>query len=325
MINYGIDKIFENRSLLQSFQKWAALASPQNLTPPTQDQINAGVLSMNTYPAPWHNSYNQEYTVNLTMIATLVLDLYTELLSVLAEGNVTPSQNKLNQLRDSLKNIINLHIAEIGDSTVDFTPATTGKALASGDTLATLFSKLAFWRSEWAPKSHSVNNGQHGVGTEDIEANALRGHLGVLLGHGLKVKNYGLLEHDDSSGWGHIPSGGTPNAVLTYNSDGKAKWSYQALFNNFRRQVIMTSVEQLFTWQFLGIPQDSYILFLQVVDFYAQIITAQYSVEAEGIRIWLDANNVNNTIIRKWGAGNWGDGIWAEEDSVTVNLLITKL
>jgi hypothetical protein len=106
MINYGTDQIFENLKTLQSFQKWAASALPQNLVPPTQQQIENGVEPLNTYPASWHNFYNQQYTINLTMASKVVQDLYSELLAVLADGSVTPSMTNQNQLRDAIRNII---------------------------------------------------------------------------------------------------------------------------------------------------------------------------------------------------------------------------
>jgi hypothetical protein len=179
MINYGTDHIFESRTSLQSFQKWAAAALPQNLVPPTPQQIQNGVESLNTYPASWHNVYNQAYTVNLTMVSQVVQDLYQELLAVLADGNVTPSQAQQNQLRSAIRNIVDLRTADVSDKAVNFTQATTGQALTSGDTLSTLLGKLAYWRIEY---TKNLNNHAAMDATYDT-----KGHLKISPTGGLTI------------------------------------------------------------------------------------------------------------------------------------------
>ena len=149
MINYGNETIFDGLSALESFNKYAADADPVNLVPPTSDQFNRGVAPLNTLPAPWFNLFHQRYTVNLQMAAQVIYDLYAELIPVLTDAGLTPSSQQQNQLRNAIWNIVDTRTAILSDKTVNFTAATVAQALASGDTLATLFSKLAYWRPEY--------------------------------------------------------------------------------------------------------------------------------------------------------------------------------
>jgi hypothetical protein len=149
MINYGNEPIYDGLNALESFNKYAASADPINLTPPTPAQHAKGVAPLNTLPAPWFNLFHQRYTVNLQIASQAVYDLYSELIPVLVDANITPSSQQQNQLRNAIRNIVDTRTAIVSDKTVQFTATSSGQALTSGDTLATLFSKLAFWRSEY--------------------------------------------------------------------------------------------------------------------------------------------------------------------------------
>lgn len=309
MINYGTDQIFEARKTLQSFQKWAAAALPQNLVPPTPQQIQNGVESLNTYPASWHNVYNQEYTVNLTMASMLVQDLYAELLAVLTDGNITPSQATQNQLRDAIRNIVDARVADVSSKVVIFTPATMAQALASGDTLATLFSKLAFWRIEY---TKNLNNHAAIDATYDT-----KGHLKISPTGGLTIAS-GVLNLQAAST--------SANGYMSSTDKTRLDNLYNTVIQTVYRTVSMTVTDKIFTWAELNIQQDNYIVFLQVVGLYYQDIIPQYVIEQLGIHIQLNKlGDVDGNIISKWGSRTWGSSVWADEDQVTFNLLITKL
>jgi hypothetical protein len=124
------------------------------------------------------------------MLATITQDLYNELLAVLVDGNITPSITEQNQLRDALRNIIDLRLANVSDKKVDFTPATIGQALTSGDTLSMLFSKLAYWRCEY---TRNLNN--HAAVDASYDT---KGHLKVGPIGGLTIAD-GVLDLQEAS------------------------------------------------------------------------------------------------------------------------------
>jgi hypothetical protein len=125
------------------------------------------------------------------MLAQVIQDLYSELISVLADGNVTPTQGTADQLRTALRNIVDLRTASVAEKTVEFIAATTGQALTSGDTLATLFSKLAYWRTEY------TNNLNNHIATD--ATSSVKGHLSVNVTGGLTITG-GALNLQAASG-----------------------------------------------------------------------------------------------------------------------------
>jgi hypothetical protein len=88
----------------------------------------------------------------------------------------------------------------------------------------------------------------------------------------------------------------------------------------------MTVTDKIFTWSELNIQKDDYIVFLQVVGLYYQDIIPQYVIDPLGVHIRLNKlGDIDGNIISKWGSRTWGSSVWADEDQVTFNLLITKL
>lgn len=84
-----------------SMQVYAA-SQEQYKTPPNASQMDVGVVPLDTLPASWWNWLWEQITKNNNAVYQGIADIRTELLNVLSDANITPSELDATQLLQAI-------------------------------------------------------------------------------------------------------------------------------------------------------------------------------------------------------------------------------
>lgn len=91
-----------NPSNAQTSMQVYASDNDQYKSSPTEDQIRAGVVPLDTLPAAWWNYYWSMVTSNNNASKLAIDNIRTEIINVLTAAGVTPTADQTNQLLNSI-------------------------------------------------------------------------------------------------------------------------------------------------------------------------------------------------------------------------------